>query len=179
MDRSRWSVAWASLLCPFLIAASPVREPPPIAPGDPEARLIPYLNFRWPEQHGIVTGSCLVKSIDKNTPVAWVYVLLPRSSQAGALLEILPDASGPAFATGGDLHLAKNKPTVELVQGGLGMEATMEGAAEWIMRHRLTLVSTYDEALASRPTLRCPDDMTMMQWRFGHRPNAKPAQKAR
>ena len=176
---SRWSAFGAALLASTLLAAAPAREAPQIHLGDPKSKLIQNLNFWWPEQRGIARGSCLVKSDDKDNPEFWLYVLLPRSQRKGFVVELQPDGSSePVFANEGDLHVGKHGVTVQLLQGGLGTEAVFEGGAEWIIRHHLTIVPTYAQALASRPTLHCPDDMTMMAWRFGHRRHAKPDVKA-
>lgn len=131
--------------------------------------LVRYLSTHLPAPRGVLTGSCSLKGERGDEP-SWLYVVLPNSGRRGFFVDLMADPPyPPAWANGGPLHVLPRSVTVDQAQGGFGLNATYEGAGWWILQHHPKVVATYTQAVAKPPTLRCPDSMTMWEWRFGHR----------
>ncbi len=166
------TIGFASVLCVLLSANSALAVSDRGTFGDRDD-LLRFLNGKSPERYGIVTGSCSVPSSELKPD--WIYVLLPSSKGHGFLAELTPDPPyPPAWVNMGKLYLSKGKVSVQDHMGGDGVQAVLESAGRWIIRHRLQVAKTYAQALAKPPVLSCPSEVSMMEWPYRHRGKSRP-----
>ena len=133
--------------------------------------LVRYLNKHYSARGGILTGACRLVDDSGHNETSWLYVILPRSGKHGVFVDLIAEPPHPpAWANAGTLYVLKRSVAIDdQMQGGAGLNAVYEGAGWWILQHHPKVVATFAQAVAKPPTLRCPDETTMSEWRFGHR----------
>ena len=168
---SRPAIAALVVSCLLALATRPAAETEHGGLLGDRDDLVRHLNAHYPARGGILTGSCSMVDPSGRDDPSWLYVILPRSGKHGVFVELIAEPPyPPAWANAGTLYVLKRSVTIDdQMQGGAGLNASFEGAGWWILQHHPKVVRTFVEAVAKPPKLRCPDEMTMSEWRFGRR----------